>query len=344
LGISAFLTKSSEYTKSSFPDLDLNKLFESSIQGKLNISGLFGIIVDLLGDEVKNGISSIIAILIIIIIHSLLKAIIENLGNEATSKVAYFVQYLIIVSLIINNFVDLLMIAQNSILEIINFMKLLIPILIALMLTTGSIVSTTVTESVLLVLINIIGSLISSLIMPLVLIGVSLSIVNSFSDKVQISRLAKFMNSAVSWILGIILTIFVCTLSIEGTLASSVDGLTSKTAKAAISTFIPVVGKIMGDTVDTVIGCANLLKNAVGVIGVIILFGIVVIPIIKISVMWALMRLLAALCETIADEKIVKLFDTISDSYKLLFGILVSVSIMFIVGITIVLRITNVVS
>jgi stage III sporulation protein AE len=177
-----------------------------------------------------------------------------------------------------------------------------------------------------------------------VLIGTTLSIVNSFSDKVQISRLAKFINSAVGWILGIILTIFVCTLSIEGTLSSSVDGLTCKTAKVAISTFIPVVGKIMGDTVDTVIGCANLLKNAVGVIGVIILFGIVVFPIIKVSVMWALMRLLAAFCETIADEKIVKLFDTISDSYKLLFGILVSVSIMFIVGITIVLRITNVIS
>ena len=146
------------------------------------------------------------------------------------------------------------------------------------------------------------------------------------------------------WILGIVLTVFVCTLSIEGTLSSSVDGLTSKTAKAAVSTFIPIVGKVMGDTVDTVIGCANLLKNAVGVVGVIILFGIVVIPIIKVTVMWALIRLLAAVCETVADEKIVKLFDSIADSYKLLFGILISVSVMFIVGITIVLRITNVIT
>lgn len=343
-GIPAFLSQSNKYINEAFPDLSLNELFENSIQGKLNISGFFGIIVNLLGNEVKSGISAMIAILIIIVIHSILKAIIENLGNESTAKVAYFIQYLIIVSLVVSNFVDLLDIVKNSINEIINFMGLLIPILITLMLITGAIVSTTVTESVLLFLINIIGTLIGNLIIPLILIGTSLSIVTSFSDKVQVSRLAKFVKSAVMWILGIVLTVFVCTLSIEGTLSSSVDGLTSKTAKAAVSTFIPIVGKVMGDTVDTVIGCANLLKNAVGVVGVIILFGIVVIPIIKVTVMWALIRLLAAVCETVADEKIVKLFDSIADSYKLLFGILISVSVMFIVGITIVLRITNVIT
>lgn len=49
-------------------------------------------------------------------------------------------------------------------------------------------------------------------------------------------------------------------LSIEGTLGSSVDGITAKTAKAAISSFIPVVGKVLGDAVDTVIGCSAILK------------------------------------------------------------------------------------
>jgi stage III sporulation protein AE len=344
LGISSFIKKSSEYTKEAFPDLDLNELFENSIQGKLNISGLFGMIVDLLGVELKSGISSMIAILIVIVIHSILKAVIENLGNESVARIAYFVQYLIIVSLVVSNFTDLILVVKNAISEIINFMMLLIPILTALMLTTGAIVSTTVTESVLLVLINVIGRIIGNLIIPLLLAGTSLAIVNSVSDKVQVSRLAKFINSLAVWILGVVLTVFVAVLLIEGTLSTSVDGLTAKTAKTAISTFIPVVGKIMGDTVDTVIGCANLLKNAVGIIGVLILFGIVAIPIIKVAIMWALIRLLASLCEVIADEKIVRLFDIMSESYKVLFGILISVSIMFIVGVTLVLRMTNIVS
>ena len=341
LGISDFLNESENYISNVFPDLDIEEIFNSSLEGELNVSGMLDLIINLLGNEFKTSISSIVSILIIIVIHSVLRAIIENLGNDSVSKIAYFIQYLLIVTIIINTFTDMLDIVQDAIIEITNYMNLLVPILITLMLTTGSIVSSGVAETALLFIINIMGVLISNFIIPLVLISTTLSIVSNFSDRVHVDRLSKFIKSAIIWILGVILTVFVCFLSIEGTLSSSVDGLTSKTAKAAVSNFIPVVGKIMGDSLDTVIGCANILKNGVGVIGLVIIFGIAVLPIIKIAIMWALIRLVSALCEVIADEKIVKLLDNIGDSYKILFGILVSVSVMFIVGITIVIRMTN---
>lgn len=141
--------------------------------------------------------------------------------------------------------------------------------------------------------------------------------------------------------MGIILTIFVCSLSVEGTLSSSVDGMTAKTAKAAVSNFIPVVGKILGDSVDSIIGCGNILKNAVGIIGSIIIVGIVILPILKLAILWISFYVLSGVCEVVADEKIVKLIGQISDSYKILMAILFSVSTMFIVGITLVLKITN---
>ena len=141
--------------------------------------------------------------------------------------------------------------------------------------------------------------------------------------------------------MGITLTVFVSVLSLEGTLSSSVDGLTSKTAKAAISSFIPVVGKIMGDTVESVIGCGNILKNSVGIIGIIIIAGIVIIPIVKITVLWISFKLTSAVCELVADSQIVKLMDNIGDSYKILLAILISIAIMFVIGITIVIKITN---
>ena len=79
--------------------------------------------------------------------------------------------------------------------------------------------------------------------------------------------------------------------------------MTGKTAKAAVSTFIPVVGKILGDTVDSVIGCGNILKNSVGIIGIIVIIGIVLIPIIKIGILWFSFKLTSAVCEVIADKK-----------------------------------------
>ena len=110
------------------------------------------------------------------------------------------------------------------------------------------------------------GNFINTVLIPFVLISNVLGIVSKVSNRVQVDKLSKFFNSSVAWILGIILTIFVGVVSVEGSLSSTVDGITAKTTKAAVSSFIPVVGKILGDAVDAVIGCNNILKNAVGII------------------------------------------------------------------------------
>ena len=282
-----------------------------------------------------------ITVLIVIIIHSLFKSIIENLGNDSSSQIVYFIQYLMIVALVTNSFAEIVSLTRKSIQELIEFMNLLIPLLSTLMLTTGSITTTSIIQPILLFLISFIGNFISQFLVPILLISITLGIISNISDKIQITKLSNFLKSSIVWILGIILTIFVCTLSIEGTLSSSVDGITAKTAKAAVSSFIPVVGKIIGDSVDSIIGCGNILKNAVGIIGVIVITSIVIFPILKLAILWISFSIMSGICEVVADEKIVKLMVQISDSYKILLAILFSVSVMFIIGITLVLKITN---
>lgn len=274
----------------------MQNLFSSSISGNLgNVFDLKNILKIFLS-EMSTSINLIVSIFIVIIIHSIFKAIVQGLGNSTSSKVVYFVQYLIIVTIIINSFISILEMTQNSISDIINFMNLLIPLLMTLMLTTGTLVTTSVTQPILIFMINFIGNFINLFIIPLVLVAMTISIISNISDKIQINKLSKFLKSSVIWILGIILTVFSCVLSIEGTLSSSVDGLTGKTAKAAVSSFIPIVGKILGDTVDSVIGCGNILKNSVGIIGVIIISCIVLVPMVKILILWFSFKMTAAVC------------------------------------------------
>ena len=99
--------------------------------------------------------------------------------------------------------------------------------------------------------------------------------------------------------------------------------------------------KYYGDAVETVLGCTNVLKNAVGFVGVIIIISICVVPIIKLLTLMTFYYIGAALCEPIADEKIVKLLEQIGGTFKLFLGIMVSVSVMLIIGITLVVKITN---
>lgn len=341
LGINNFLNASKSYTKDFFPDLDIAKLFNNSLSGDLENVFEFEKIGQVFLNEINLAISLLISIIVIIIIHSIFKSIIENLENSSFGQIVYFIQYLLIATITINYFLQVLDVTKESINNVVNFINLLIPLLTTLMLTTGTITTTTIIQPILIFMITFIGNFINLYLIPLLLISISISIVSNISDKVQIAKFSSFFKSSIVWILGIILTIFVCYLSLEGTLTSTVDGLTAKTAKVAVSNFIPVVGKIMGDTVDTVIGCGNVLKNAVGILGVIIIIGIIAIPTIKVLVMWLSFKITAAVCEVVADVKIVKLLEQIADSYKILLAMLFSVSVMFIIGITLVIKITN---
>lgn len=240
-----------------------------------------------------------------------------------------------------SNFADIIKLIKDTIQNLVGFSHTLIPILITLMMTTGNITSASVVQPILLFLITFIGNIITTILLPLTLIGTALSIISKISDRVQIGKLSKYFKSTTVWILGVTLTLFVGVLSLEGTLSSSVDGITAKTAKVAVSNFIPVVGKILGDAVDTVIGCSNILKNAVGIVGVIIVIGICIVPIIKLTILMATYYLVSAVCEPIADEKIISLLSQIGDTFKILLAMLSAISVMLIIGITLVIKISN---
>ena len=97
----------------------------------------------------------------------------------------------------------------------------------------------------------------------------------------------------------------------------------------------------MGDSVDSVLGCGLVLKNALGVIGVIIIIGICIIPIIKLATLSIMYSISSAIIEPLADEKIVKLMEEFSGIFKLLLAVLCSVSVILIIGITLVVKISN---
>lgn len=340
-GINSFIENSKRYTGEFFEDIDISEILNSAIKGEIDNSTIYKKILSLLGTEVQTGIKSLVSILVIIIIHSILKSISESLENDNISKLIYYVQYIAIVTVIMSNFSDIINLVKETTLNLVGFMNTLIPILISLMLYTGSIATTSILEPIILFMINFIGNLVQNILIPIILIITSISIISKISDKVQIEKISKFLKSSTTCFLGLILTIFVGVVSLEGTLASSVDGITAKTAKGLVSSAVPVVGKILGDVVDSVLGCGVILKNAVGFLGVIIIVGICILPILKLAVLTFSYKLVASVSEVIADSKIVKLLDEIADVFKILLGILVSVSFMVIIGTTLLIKMSN---
>ena len=341
LNISDFLKETQKYTKDTMPGINLNDLLTAAITGTVDNVKLIHVFFLVFGKELINSLTIITSIIVIIVIHGILKSISEGLGNSGVTQIAYYIQYILIVTIVMGSFADIVLMVRTSIQNLVSFINMLVPILITLLITTGSITTAGTIQPLILFLTTIVGNFIVNVAIPITLVSTALGIISQISDKLQIDKLAKFLKSGTVWILGVILTLFVGVASLEGSLTSQVDGISAKTTKAAVSSFVPVVGKILGDAVETVMGCSIILKNALGIVGVVVIIGICLTPIVKLLTLMTMYYLCSALCQPIADTKIIKLLSHIGDTYKLLLAILLSVSVMLIIGITIVIKMTN---
>ena len=222
-GISDFIKGAQEYSGEFFEGIDVNDILQNAIKGEVDNSTTLKRVLNLLGQEFIESLKGIGSILVIILVHSLLKSISESLENDNISKLIYYVQYILIVTIVLMNFSDIIKMVQETCTNLVGFMNMLVPLLISLMLYTGSITTSGIIEPIILFMINFIGNLIQTIIIPLVLIFASLIILSKLTDKIQIDRLSKILKSGIIWALSITLTIFVGVISLEGTLSSSVD-------------------------------------------------------------------------------------------------------------------------
>ena len=240
-GISGFLDETQKYTKDFFDDIKISDLLNSAITGKIDNNSILKKIIKIFGKELGKSLKTLVGVLIIVLIHSILKTVAEDLETSNISQVIYFTQYILIITLVMSNFADLILSITNTINNLVGFVNTLLPLLITLMIYTGSITTGGLLEPIMLFIIQFISNTIVTVILPTVSLIAVLVVISKISDKVQVGKLAKFIKSSIVWSLGILLTIFVGVISLEGTLTSSVDGITAKTAKAAVSSLIPVV-------------------------------------------------------------------------------------------------------
>ena len=178
VNIGKFIEEAKKYTSNVFDDIDFSELLNSAITGNIDNKELGKGILKVVGKETLNSVRTIASIMIVIIIHSILKSISEGLENQGIAKISYYVQYILIVTLIMSNFSQVISMVKDSVNTLIAFSNTLIPLLFTLVLTTGNMISANLLQPVLLFMVTFIGNFISNIIIPMVLASTVLGIVS----------------------------------------------------------------------------------------------------------------------------------------------------------------------
>ena len=326
-----------------FPELSLTGMIEAFKKGELHLSPQ-----ELLKGTARSFILEVSAnldllgkLLIIAVLCSVLLNLSSAFEQGTVAKLAYFVCLLALITVALGSFQTAVAAGFASIDRMVGFMKLLLPILLVLLTAMGGLTSVALLQPFLMVSISLMGVVTQGVIFPLIYLTALISIANTISDRFKVSRLAGLIKQVTKVGIGLVLTLFIGIITVEGVAGAVVDGVTLRTAKFMTGAFVPVAGSLFADALDAVMGGSLLLKNAIGLTGALALGAIALFPVLKILAIAIIYRLAGALLQPFGDTLIADALEDMAGSLFLVFAAVASVAIMFFVAITIIVGTAN---
>ena len=298
-------------------------------------------IVSSLTSEIKLFSGTAAAILAMVLLSASVGTLNNAFGQKGSADAAFFVFFTVISGLSLTCFRQALDYGAGVVTYMTSFMSKLTPVIIVTLFACSKSASAIAFEPVLSGAVLVISTIIENCIMPLTAFSAVLSVAGNLGSKNSISGFIKIVRSVTKWILALVITVFTGINAIYGFTASSLDAVGAKTIKFAVGTLVPVVGSFLSDTLDTVAASAGVVKNAVGVSGIIVICIICLTPIIKIGIMQIMLKLISALTEPVADARISKMLWDMSEAITAVFGVVVLTAVLFLINICIILRATG---
>ncbi|MBU3110667.1 stage III sporulation protein AE [Clostridium lacusfryxellense] len=322
-----------------FNDMEPKAFVEQFIktgENGISFKNITGYLIKYTFKEVIASMQLIGSLMIIAIICALLHNLQSAFNKESLSNIAYFACYGVMIVMITKSFYIVVELAKTTILNMTDFMAALIPVLMMLLASVGGFAEATLLDPVIMGFATISSRIYVDIIIPIIFMSFVLQFVKNISDDYKINNITKLLKQIAIWVQGMVMTAFIAVITLRSIAAKTLDQVTIKTAKFAVDTFVPVVGKCLSDAISTVAGYSLLLKSAISGLGLLVLIVIVIFPILKLLIMAFLYKAAAALIEPISDRRTVDCINSVGDSILLLMSCVISVSIMFFIMVAIV--------
>ena len=205
------------------------------------------------------------------------------------------------------------------------------PIIISLMIASGGTVSASIYTPAVAFLSGGVISFVLSVILPLINLTLIFDVLACSSKVVKIKKYSEFVSSVIKWCLGIIITVFSVFISVQGISGSVYDGISMKATKYLITNSVPIIGNFIGNGFDFIVAGSVLIKNAVGVGGVVLIIYTILSPIILLAAYSILLKLLAAFIDSVSDNRFSELCISVAKHSNYLLAMILLVGFMLLI-------------
>ena len=305
---------------------------ESLINGEYITGDSFlSSVFSLLWDGLLDFLPIIASIIAISILGGMVGNLKPNTGGKSIGNIVHFVTYGVVIVFLGTTLVELIAMTSKTLTSLKSLMDMIFPVLLTLLTAVGGSVSVGLYQPAIALLGNIFISLITYFLMPHFIFSIIFSIVGNLSNNVKLDKFIGFLQGTFKWSIGLLFTLFLGFITIQGISASAVDGLSIRTAKYTIKSYVPIVGGYVSDGLSIIMASSMLIKNAVGTAGLLLILFSVISPVISLILFMLALRFMAGIIEPIGDKKTANFVSDISKSMSMLIALIVAVSFMYMV-------------
>lgn len=209
---------------------------------------------------------------------------------------------------------------QKTLSELTDFSHVLLPTLTAAATAAGAPTSAAAKYAASALFSDLLLTAADGLILPMICAATAAGCANAVLGG-GLDGPVRFTNWAVKTLMKALAICFTGYLSLTGILSSGADAAAVKAAKSAISTLLPVVGKTVADASDALVAGAGLIRNAIGLFGLLAALGVLALPVLRFVLRYLLYKAAAAVISAAAGGRITRLLGTLSSAYGMILGL-----------------------
>lgn len=275
---------------------------------------------------------SAVGIFLIVMLCSMFEGVRDGFG-EKNDLVLSMVGALSVALLTIGNVDSLIGLGSATIGELRSFSKVLLPVLAAATAGTGAVTTASFQQVTVVFMVDLLLGLITSLLIPFTYLYIGVLTAASCLSSMQLSAIAEGMKKLIIWILTTGLILFTLYLSVARIISGSVDGAAIKMTKTAIAGVIPVVGGIIAEASETILAGAGVVKNTVGIFGVLAILAACAYPFLQLGIQYLLYKFTAYLAGVVGQPHLCKLVNGLSGALGLILGMTGSSALLLLISV-----------
>lgn len=285
---------------------------------------------------VEQGVRLLFLVLISAFFSNLSKAFQKN----GASQMGYLCIYLLIALHIIGGFQSSVSIVKEGIESICGLASVLFPTYcISIAFVTGSLTATGYYQGTAF-LIMVFEYITAIVLLPLSRVYLLLAFASCVQREPIFSKLLDMIETVFSWIRKTMIGVVLAFSAVQGILFPAIDKL-KKHAIIKTAAAIPGVGNLVDGAWETVLGAGVVLKNAIGIGGVCLLFLVGALPLIQLVLQYIMYRVIGAVTEPVLQDQTELLLTHAGTAQKLLLQTLSLGMVLFLMLLVVMTRITG---